>query len=342
MNLLDESMAASAQPGKLIDSFARAVSYLRVSLTDQCNLRCFYCTPRALEDKLASGQLLSYEELLRVIKIAVASGVRKVRLTGGEPLVRRDITGFIRQLMLIDGIEEVRITTNGILLAAKAAELYAAGIRKLNISLDTLKAERFREITGVDAFAQVWHGIEQSLDLGFSTVKINVVAMNGINDDEFIDFAQLSVARPVQVRFIEFMPMGNESRWHKDYYVRAADIMAKISKLGELAPVHSGQLDGPARTYRLPDALGTVGFISPISDHFCSRCNRLRLTADGHLRSCLLTDQETDLKAIVRSDDGDEAIRAALFESIKQKPMGHKLAESEIRNCHGRMSRIGG
>jgi cyclic pyranopterin phosphate synthase len=342
MNVLDKVVDVTGEQGRLIDSFSRSVSYLRVSLTDQCNLRCFYCTPRPLADKLPAGELLSYEELLRVITVASGLGIRKVRLTGGEPLVRRDITGFIRQLMRIDNIEEVRITTNGLLLAEKSTELYDAGIRKLNISLDTLQPEKFKEITGVNAFAQVWQGIEQSLQQGFSTVKINVVAMNGINDDEFIDFARLSMAKPVQVRFIEFMPMGNDSNWHEDYYVTSAEIMAKIASLGELTPISSGKLDGPARTYRLPDALGTVGFISPISDHFCSQCNRLRLTSEGQLRSCLLTDNETDLKSIIRGGGGEDDIRAALIETIKHKPKGHKLSESEISNCHGRMSRIGG
>ncbi|MEN8134207.1 MAG: GTP 3',8-cyclase MoaA [Thermodesulfobacteriota bacterium] len=342
MNVLDKLVGVNEGQGKLVDAFSRSVSYLRVSLTDQCNLRCFYCTPRPLDDKLPVGELLSYEELLRVIKGAAALGIRKVRLTGGEPLVRRDITGFIRQLMGIEGIEEVRITTNGVLLAEKAAELYDAGIRKLNISLDTLKPERFRKITGVNAFAQVWQGVEQALQRGFSTVKINVVAMNGINDDEFIDFAKMSMTKPVQVRFIEFMPMGNDSNWHEDYYVTSAEIMAKIANLGELTPISSGKLDGPARTYRLPDALGTVGFISPISDHFCSQCNRLRLTSEGQLRSCLLTDNETDLKSIIRGGGSEDDIRAALIETIKHKPKGHNLSESEINNCHGRMSRIGG
>lgn len=342
MNVLDKTGDVAEVQGGLVDSFARSVSYLRVSLTDQCNLRCFYCTPRPLDDKLPAGELLSYEELLRVIRVSADLGIKKVRLTGGEPLVRRDITGFVRQLMGIDGIEEVRITTNGLLLAEKSAELYDAGIRKLNISLDTLRPERFQEITGVDAFARVWQGIEQSLEQGFSTVKINVVAMNGFNDDEFIDFARLSMEKPVQVRFIEFMPMGNDSNWHKDYYITSAEIMAKISQLGELTPVSSGKLDGPARSYRLPGALGTVGFISPISDHFCSQCNRLRLTSEGQLRSCLLTDKEIDLKSIIRGGGSEEDIRAAFIETIRHKPKGHQLSESEISNCHGQMSRIGG
>jgi len=343
MNVFSKFDASQSGNKELLDSFARSVNYLRVSLTDQCNLRCFYCTPKSIDDKLAAGELLSYEELLRVIEIAAGLGIRKVRLTGGEPLVRRDITGFIDRLTRLDGIEEVRITTNGILLADKSEDLYKAGIRKLNISLDTLKPERFREITGVDAFEGVWRGVEEALERGVSTVKINVVAMNTINDDEFIDFARLTLERPVQVRFIEFMPMGDDSNWSKDYYIRSGDIRAGIeNELGGLTPVRLGKLDGPARTYRLPGASGTVGFISPISDHFCSRCNRLRLTAEGRLRSCLLTDRETDLKKLIRSGGSADDIRASIIETIRNKPEGHKLSESQINNCHGRMSRIGG
>ncbi|MFO7604864.1 MAG: GTP 3',8-cyclase MoaA [Desulfurivibrionaceae bacterium] len=343
MNIFSSNPSEQPKNIGLVDSFARSVSYLRVSLTDQCNLRCFYCTPKPLEDKLSAGELLSYEELLEVIKVAAGLGIKKVRLTGGEPLVRRDVTGFIGELARLDGIEEVRITTNGMLLADKIAELYESGIRKLNISLDTLKPGRFREITGVDGFSGVWRGIEESLGREFAAIKLNVVAMNGINDDEFIDFARLSVEKPLQVRFIEFMPMGDDSNWRQNYYIKSADIMARIERgLGGLTSVGGGRFDGPARTFRLPGAAGTVGFISPISDHFCARCNRLRLTAEGRLRSCLLTDRETDLKTIIRSGGTAADIRAALIATIKNKPEGHKLSGSEIKNCHGRMSRIGG
>ncbi len=329
---------------QLVDNFNRQVTYLRVSLTDQCNLRCFYCTPLPLEDTLPSTELLSYEELLRVIGVATGLGIKKIRLTGGEPLVRRDVGKFIRQLTALKGIEEVRITTNGILLADKAEELYAAGIRKVNISLDTLKAERFKEITGVDGLEKVRRGIELALNLGFTSVKINVVAMRGINDDEFLDFASLTIDQPLQVRFIEFMPMGDESRWQQDHYIDSAEIRSGIEKLGKLTPVSpgSGQLDGPARVFQLSGATGTIGFISPISHKFCASCNRLRLTAEGCLRACLLTDDETDLKSIVRGGGSDEDISRAISDTISNKAESHRLSIDDIRNCHGRMSRIGG
>ena len=204
-------MTIKEPDSQLIDMFDRSISYLRLSLTDQCNLRCLYCTPKAISNKLESVELLSYEEILRVVKIAVEMGVKKIRLTGGEPLVRRDINTFIRGLADIKGLEDIRLTTNGVLLTDFADELYKAGIRKLNISLDTLRPDRFREITGGDFFDRVWQGINTAREMGFSPIKLNVVAMNGINDDEILDFAKLSLTEPYQVRFIEFMPMGKDS-----------------------------------------------------------------------------------------------------------------------------------
>jgi len=298
--------------------------------------------PRPLSDKLPVAELLSYEELLRVVSIAVRMGVRKVRLTGGEPLVRRDITGFIHELAKIPGLEEVRITTNGTRLLETSESLYKSGVRKINISLDTMKPERFKAITGVDLFEKVWQGIEKILEQDGSLIKINVVALKGLNDDEFVDFVRLTIGHPLQVRFIEFMPVGPDSAWEKERYISVEEIKEKTKGLGPLVPVRSEQLDGPARIFKLPDSKGTIGFISPLSEHFCANCNRLRLTATGSLRSCLLTDQETDIKTIIRTGGDDRAIMEALLQSIKNKPKGHRLAKGPDCNCHGHMSRIGG
>ena len=326
----------------LIDMFDRSISYLRLSLTDQCNLRCLYCTPKTLSDKLDSDELLNYEELLRVVRLAVEMGVRKIRLTGGEPLVRREITTFIHGLSRIDGLEDIRLTTNGVLLQDYAEDLFKAGIKKLNISLDTLRPDRFREITGGDFFDRVWRGINVAREMGFSPIKINVVAMNGINDDEFIDFAKLSITEPYQIRFIEFMPMGKDSVWDKEKYISADTIRKRLEVLGPLKPLTTDGMEGPARVFQFEGAVGKIGFISPISHHFCDKCNRLRLTSEGQLRSCLLTDQETDLKKIIRDGGSDEDIRNALLATILNKPKGHQLNEKKSGNCHGRMSRIGG
>ena len=325
----------------LLDTFSRSISYLRISLTDHCNLRCVYCSPRE-QAKLSSNELLSYEEILRVVRVAVSLGIEKVRLTGGEPLVRRGVLSFIRDLAAIPGLNDMRVTTNGVLLADCAEELRQAGVGKLNISLDTLRPARFQEITGADFFDRVWAGINRARQVGFSPIKLNVVAMNGVNDDEFVDFARLTMTEPLQVRFIEFMPIGTSSVWNREKYISSQAIMERLAVLGELIPVEAGRMDGPARVFRLSGAVGSVGFISPISHHFCDRCNRLRLTSEGRLRSCLLSDRETDLKARLRLGASDQEIRDLLIAAILDKPKGHGMTQETAINCHGQMSRIGG
>ncbi|XOF32529.1 MAG: GTP 3',8-cyclase MoaA [Candidatus Electrothrix sp. YB6] len=337
----------------LTDLFSRTVSYLRLSLTDRCNLQCIYCVPDSdhaehpgCRARLRQDELLSYEELVRVVRVAVSMGISKLRLTGGEPLVRRDIMYFIAQLGEFDNLNDIRITTNGVLLDKYAEPLAAAGVRKINISLDTLKPERFLRITGADCFAQVWQGIEKARSAGFSPIKLNMVVMRGINDDELEAFAGLSQDTELQVRFIEFMPIGASSRWKNSAYMPSDEIMERIQGLGELIPVAKGKADGPATMFRVGrEAKGKVGFISPISHHFCDRCNRLRLTSEGKLRSCLLHDRETDLRSVLRRGGTDEDIRQALLIAVRNKPKGHQM-EEQIRtqgeNCHGRMFRIGG
>ncbi|KAF0188734.1 MAG: molybdenum cofactor biosynthesis [Desulfobulbaceae bacterium] len=358
------------------DRFSRTISYLRLSITDRCNLRCLYCMPPS--SIIQHAELLSYEEMLRVVGIAVGMGMNKLRLTGGEPLVRRGIMDFIRNLTEIKGLDEIRLTTNGVLLNDKAAELRRIGIRNLNISLDSMQRDKFLKITGGDFFDQVWQSIQTACDLGFN-VKINVVAMKGINDDEFIDFAKLALQRPVQVRFIEFMPIGNKENWDKSRFISAGELQTLISTLGTLEPLGQGRpsvagtldgagataghgrpsvagstssaprLEGPARVYRLttPDGqTGKVGFISPISHHFCDQCNRLRLTSEGRLRACLLHNHETDLKALLRQGGTDSEIQEAIRETILNKPKGHTMQNDQtasgLTHCVGQMSQIGG
>jgi len=345
-----EITSSSPDDNGLTDLFSRSISYLRLSLTDRCNLRCLYCVTEEESNgclsRLRHDELLTYEELLRVVRVAVNMGITKVRLTGGEPLVRRNVLGFIRDLSRIENLNDIRITTNGVFLERYARELYEIGVSKLNISLDSLRRKRVAEITGVDCFDQVWRGIETVLALGFSPVKLNMVAMRRINDDEILEFARLSRRMPLQVRFIEFMPIGASSRWNADTYISTDEIMARISEEGDLIPLQKGRNDGPAQVFRLgADAVGSLGFISPLSHHFCDRCNRLRLTSAGFLRSCLLHDEEVDLRSILRAQGADAAIREALLVAIRNKPQGHQLEERLRRSgsdCHGRMSRIGG
>ena len=342
-SLSELGLSCKSQGERLTDMFARSISYLRISLTDHCNLRCQYCSPQEGQVvKLANEELLRYEEILRVVRIAVLLGIEKVRLTGGEPLVRREVLTFIQALAKIPGLTDIRLTTNGVLLADYAEALQKAGISKLNISLDTLRPERFHQITGVDAFARVWAGISKARELGFFPIKLNIVALKGVNDDEFVDFARLTLTEPLHIRFIEFMPIGASTLWDKGKYISSQEIMKLIKPLGTLEPVPARRMDGPARIYRLAGAVGSVGFISPISHHFCDRCNRLRLTSEGRLRSCLLSDQETDLKERLRNGANDEEIRELIVATILNKPKGHNISPEGGGNCHGQMSRIGG
>ncbi|MCW5214586.1 GTP 3',8-cyclase MoaA, partial [Desulfobulbus sp. US5] len=342
------SNVESSDSTELKDLFSRTVSYLRLSLTDRCNLKCLYCVPEKdrseCSSRLDHNELLSYEELLRVVRVAVSLGISKLRLTGGEPLVRRDIMHFIDQLAGIDNLNDIRITTNGVLLEKFAEPLAAAGIRKINISLDTLKPERFERITGVDCFAQVWKGIERALAAGFSPIKLNTVVMRGINDDELGDFVRMSQETSMQIRFIEFMPIGSSSSWDKKAYMSSDQIMDRISELGELIPMSKGRADGPASMFKIGQgAKGRIGFISPISHRFCEHCNRLRLTSEGMLRSCLLDDRETDLRSVLRRGGSEQDIQQALVDAVRNKPKGHQMEErlkNQGENCHGRMSRI--
>lgn len=345
------------QKNRLVDQFSRTISYLRLSLTDRCNLRCLYCMPdnRNSDEHLRGGsiltrnELLSYEELLRIVHAAVSLGMNKVRLTGGEPLVRKGIMDFIHQLSVINGLEDIRLTTNGVLLTENCRQLFDAGVRNINISLDTLKADRFQKITGRDYFDQVWKGIIDGLSTGFN-IKMNVVAMKGINDDEFESFGQLALDHPLQVRFIEFMPLGEKSRWKKDHYISASEIIEKLSAVGKLTPIRNSNFEGPARMFQLEGAdgdQGRIGVISPISHHFCDQCNRLRLTSEGKLRACLLNDRETDLKIRIREGCSDDDIRNLIRETISNKPKGHSLQGDQLEQgqrptCSGQMSKIGG
>ena len=338
----EETTAHSAESPRLKDMFARSITYLRISLTDQCNLRCLYCKPKKIHDKLQRNELLSYEELLRVASLAVSMGIRKIRLTGGEPLIRSDVISFVKRLVAIPGLEDIRITTNGVLLTDFAEDLYRAGIRKINISLDSLQRQRYQQITGADRFKEVWEGIELVKKYGFSPIKINMVAIRGLNDDELLDFARLTLKEPFQIRFIEFMPIGSTSIWKKENCISAQEIQERLSSLGTMEGVHSKKMEGPARVYRFRGAVGSIGFISPISNHFCNQCNRLRITAEGRLRSCLLSDKETDLKALLRNGCTDDDVRKALRDTVLDKPKGHALSSKNFANCHGQMSRIGG
>jgi cyclic pyranopterin phosphate synthase len=332
---------SSAAPSLLTDVFARRLNYLRVSITDRCNLRCVYCTPQFESIKLDQEEILSYEEILRVIRIAASLGVEKVRVTGGEPLVRRGIIDFLKRLVQMKGIRDVSLTTNGVLLRDHIDALWETGIRRINVSLDTLRPERFRSITGMDAFDRVWAGIQAAHEKGFHPIKINVVALQGINEDELVDLARLSFRYPFHFRFIEYMPIGECTRVLGTGLL-TPDIQKLLTEtVGPLIPVAPSPFDGPAKRFRFEGAMGEIGFISAMSEHFCSRCNRLRLTARGAIRPCLLSDREIELKTLLRGGAADEAIADRLKEAALQKGAEHHLGLSG--DCiQGRMFAIGG
>lgn len=326
----------------MYDTYWRNITYLRMSITDRCNLRCFYCTPTQELIKLRHHDILRYEELLRLARVAVRLGLTKIRVTGGEPLVRRGVTGFIHALSKITGIQEICLTTNGVRLAAMAEALWIAGLRRLNLSLDTLQPERYRQITGGDYFYNVLEGLQVAAALGFTPIKINCVVMKGLNDDELPAFARLSFEYPYQVRFIEFMPIGAQSRWQQHYYLSTAAMQARLQDWGRLEEIPPEPQGGPARRFRLPGAKGELGFISPISQHFCHACNRLRLTADGRLRPCLFSDQEIEVKTALRHGASDERLQALFQTAIRRKPRGHHLEALKPGACQRPMASIGG
>ena len=333
------------ESGKILsDTHGREITYLRISITDRCNLRCSYCTPKdGRVNWLSHEDILSYEEIERLACAFSGLGVRKIRLTGGEPLVRKGVDGLAGRLGAIPGIKEVCITTNGILLEDMAQPLFDAGVRHINISLDTLRPERFLKITGRDLFQHVWQGIQKAIETGFTKIKLNAVAMNGINDDEIADLARLSLDLPLEVRFIEFMPVGSATTWEKSRHLSCDAIKEMVeTSLGRLIPVSQGKDSGPAMIYRLEGAKGSVGFISPLSRHFCGTCNRVRITPDGRLRLCLFSDNEIDLKTRLRAGIPDDELKTFLKGAIAQKPKGIISLKDKTPHCTRAMSRIGG
>jgi len=326
---------------KLIDNFNRHLNYLRISITDRCNLQCRYCEPQDLIPKLSHAEILTYEEILRLVRIATRLGISKVRITGGEPLVRKGVYAFLHELTATEGLKDVSLTTNGVLLKDNLEKIQAAGISRINISLDTLNPTKYHEITGYDEFDRVWQGIEKAHQMGFYPIKLNIVALKGINEEEFVEMAQLSFQYPFHIRFIEYMPIGR-SDFNPDSLLLAPEIKRRISDLGNLATVQTDEHDGPARRYKYEDSIGEIGFIPALSQHFCNKCNRLRLTASGQLRPCLLSDHQEDLKEAIRQDCSDRQLADIFIKTVKHKPSDHNLvAKNPARVC-GQMRAIGG
>lgn len=329
--------------GILKDSFGRVINNLRISVTDRCNFRCRYCMPEQGMVWLAKKELLTYEEIARLTKVFASLGVKKVRLTGGEPLMRKDLHTLVSELVTIAGIEDIALTTNGYFLAEQAKDLSHSGLRRINVSLDSLDAGVFNEVTRRDYYDKVWKGIEAAEQAGILPIKLNVVLMRGVNDQEIGGFARLARSRPFIIRFIEFMPIGSDDGWSADKVVPTKEVIAAIEhEIGKrLVPVemHGAQ---PADRYVAEDGVGEFGFISSVSEPFCDHCNRVRITSDGKMRACLFSLEETDLKGLLRSGAGEEAIAEAIQKTVWNKQEGHLINQPGFVRPERTMSQIGG
>jgi len=327
----------------LVDTFGRAHDNLRISVTDRCNIRCFYCMPETGVQFTERSEILSFEEIERFVRVAVGLGIRKLRITGGEPLVRRDLPVLIRKLVSIPGIQDLALTTNAVLLAEMAEPLYAAGLRRVNIHLDTLDRERFRQITRRDDLDKVMAGIDTCLRLGYGPVKLNAVAIKDLTEPDIVPIARFCRERGIEPRFIEFMPLDAQQLWGRTRVLSADEMIDTLSReISPLAEIPDRDPRAPATEYRYSDGGGRVGFIASVTRPFCLNCNRLRLTADGKLRYCLFAIEEADVKSLLRSDAGDEEIAALIRSNVKDKWAGHEINSARFVPPPRPMYAIGG
>ncbi|WP_020677380.1 GTP 3',8-cyclase MoaA [Geopsychrobacter electrodiphilus] len=325
------------------DTFNRKIDYLRISVTDRCNLRCRYCMPEEGVPSVGHGQVLSFEELFRVARIAVEQGVCKIRLTGGEPLVRKGLISFVERLCQLPQQPELTLTSNGLLLAAQAGELKSVGLQRVNVSLDTLKPERFEQITRRPGLEQVLAGIYAAEAAGLLPLKLNMVPIRGVNADEIADFARLTFAHNWQVRFIEFMPVSGGLDYPPESRFSAAEITEVLRGIAPLQELARKGPAGPARLFQYAGAKGVVGVIPAVSEHFCGECNRLRLTSDGFLRPCLFCENEIDLRTPLRAGCSDDDLVRLLRGAVEIKPERHHLAEEQgVQTRIRKMQGIGG
>jgi cyclic pyranopterin phosphate synthase len=330
-------------PLPLIDSFGRVHTNLRISVTDRCNIRCFYCMPAEDVQFMDRSALLTFEEIERFVRIAVPLGLRKIRLTGGEPLVRKDLHVLVSKLAAIDGIEDIGLTTNGILLADQAQALYDAGLRRINVSLDALDPAKFEKITRRQGYEKVIAGINQAQAVGFNPVKVNAVAVRGLTEDEVVPFGHFARRTGVEIRFIEFMPLDADAAWQRDKVLFAQEMIDMLSsEIMPLVPRPGQDPHAPASEFEFADGLGRIGFIASISRPFCMSCDRFRITADGKLRNCLFSLEETDVKAMLRAGTDDAPIAKAIRESIANKKEGHEINTARFIQPDRPMYSIGG
>lgn len=328
-------------PDRLVDRFGRVHSNLRVSITDRCNFRCVYCMPEEMEF-YPKAQILSYEEIVRLVRIASSLGVDKVRLTGGEPLVRRDVTKLIRGLLELGTLKDLSLTTNGARLEAMAQELWDSGLRRINVSLDSLDPSRFAELTRRPLFDAVMRGLDAAAKVGFEPIKVNAVAMRDFTEQELLAFAELARERRFQVRFIEFMPLDGDDAWDYAKVLTADEILSGIAESYPLERVTPPGSSDPATVYRFADGQGEIGVIPTVTEPFCATCNRIRLTADGKLRNCLFSMDEVELKQPMRAGASDEELAWRFVDSVQGKWAGHLINQSDFHKPERNMSQIGG
>lgn len=318
------------------DTLGRSINYLRISVTDRCNLRCMYCMPEEGICKKEHPDILTLEEIYEVVKACSQLGISKVRITGGEPLVRKGLTGLVSRISALEGIRELALTTNGVLLPKYAEELKAAGLNRVNISLDTMNSEKYEYITRGGRLKDAADGVEAAEAAGLLPVKLNTVLIGGFNDDEIPSFVKLTEQRNIDVRFIELMPIGQAGHWAQKHFIPNTEVLRQVP---ELVPISSDDPSSPARYYQLPGALGRVGLINPISHAFCGSCNRIRLTADGKLKPCLHTEAEIDIKKALADERN---LLHLIREAILEKPVQHNLNCDKSKPIERDMYRIGG
>lgn len=339
----DETKGMSSRPFQLKDSFGRLVNNLRISVTDRCNFRCRYCMPEEGMVWLKKDELLTFEEISRLTAIFADLGITKVRLTGGEPLMRKELHLLVEQIARVPGIEDLALTTNGYFLREQASDLHRAGLRRVNVSLDSLDPLKFNVMTRRNYYDRVLKGLQAVEELGMTPIKINVVLIRGINDNEIVEFGRLSRSKPHIIRFIEFMPIGSDDGWTQDKVVPSHEVIERLERgIGKrLIPVERRGTQ-PADRFGFEDGRGEIGFISSVSEPFCDHCNRVRLTSDGKFRTCLFSLEETDLKSLLRAGASDEAMKEMIIEAVWKKEAGHLINKPEFVRPTRTMSQIGG
>ena len=330
--------------GLLVDSYGRRIKSMRISITDKCNFRCTYCMPAEGLPWLKKAEILSYEEIERLVRVAVSIGIEQIRLTGGEPLVRRDVPDLIRQLSSIEGLRSLSLTTNGVLLKQMAGQLAEAGLHRINVSLDSLLREKFARLTRRDQIERVLEGLEELEKYpSIHPIKINAVAIRDFSEEEALAFVRLARRKAYVIRWIEFMPLDADQIWRKEDILTGAELKAIIeAEYGPLVPITTGDPSETARRYTFSDGIGEIGFINPVSEPFCATCDRIRLTADGQLRTCLFATTETDVRAVLRSGGSDDALAQTIRQAVWHKELKHYIGDKRFRRANRSMSMIGG